>query len=83
MIATGTKITIDGTTYTTIKLGDVNGDGEVDARDALKILRYSVDEIKLENEFLEAADVNNDNTFDARDALKILNYSIDNAKINI
>ena len=41
-IGTGSKVTIDGKVYTVIKLGDVSGDGMVDAKDALRILKYAI-----------------------------------------
>ncbi len=71
------------TNYAIAKLGDVNGDGEVDARDALRILRYSVEEIELKNEYLRAVDSNGDGQYDARDALRVLNYSIESSKIEL
>ncbi len=56
-----------------IKLGDVNGDGKLNAKDATAILKYIVG--KLENpmeNFDLIADVNEDGKVNAKDATKIL-----------
>ena len=50
--------------------GDVNGDGDVDTRDAIAILKYVVG-ITPEG-FNAAADYNNDGDVDTRDAIAIL-----------
>lgn len=56
------------------KLGDVNGDGYIDAADALLCLRASVGLITLTPEQEAAADVNHDGLIDAGDAILILRY---------
>ncbi len=62
-----------------VLLGDVNGDGSVDAKDATQILRYangkssSLNQMS-ETEQLASADVNGDRTVDAKDATQILRY---------
>lgn len=70
-LGTGSKISIDGVEYVIIKLGDVNGDGIVDAIDLLKIRRYLIGKEPLENEFLKSMDVYIDGIVDAKDLLKI------------
>ncbi len=55
------------------KLGDVNGDGKLNAKDATAILKYIVG--KLDNapaNFKAIADVNGDTKVNAKDATKIL-----------
>ncbi len=55
------------------KLGDVNADGKLNAKDATAILKYIVN--KLENasaSFEQIADVNRDDKVNAKDATKIL-----------
>ncbi len=61
-----------------IKLGDENGDGKLNAKDATAILKYIVG--KLENpmeNFDLIADVNGDNKVNAKDATKILKTIVD------
>lgn len=53
--------------------GDVNGDGNVNSRDALAILKYaSGQEVSI---ILDNADVNADGNINSRDALAILKYA--------
>lgn len=75
-LGTGAKISINGVQYTVIKLGDISGDGIVDARDASRILNYAVGSFKISNNLLPAVDINNDGIVDARDASRILNYAV-------
>lgn len=70
-------------TYTVIVLGDINGDGEVLASDALQILKSSTNMSTLEGVYLEAADVDNDGMVLASDALQVLKYSTKSANIEI
>lgn len=77
-----TATTVDGGYSAEIKiivtaaaqLGDVNGDGYIDAADALLCLRASVGLITLTPEQEAAADVNHDGLIDAGDANLILRY---------
>ena len=52
--------------------GDVNGDGKVDATDALLAMRYSMNAISLTAEQLAAGDVNGDGIVNATDAILIM-----------
>jgi len=58
----------------TAEVGDLNNDGDVDAGDALLILRSSVGLIKLSEAQAYVADVNGDGDIDAGDAVMILRY---------
>lgn len=77
-----TATTVDGGYSAEIKiivtaaaqLGVVNGDGYIDAADALLCLRASVGLITLTPEQEAAADVNHDGLIDAGDAILILRY---------
>lgn len=77
-----TATTVDGGYSAEIKiivtaaaqLGDVNGDGYIDAADALLCLRTSVGLITFTPEQEAAADVNHDGLIDAGDAILILRY---------
>lgn len=53
-------------------LGDVNDDGNVNALDALAVLKHAARIEILEGDALLAGDVTKNNTADAQDALKIL-----------
>ena len=70
-------------TYTITVLGDVSGDGIVDARDSLRILKYSVGTYDLKGAFSTAADLNSDGTIDARDSLRVLKHSVETYEIKI
>ena len=57
-------------------LGDIDGDGEITANDALTILRSSVGMTDLTPEQTKLADVDNDGEITANDALAVLRYSV-------
>lgn len=59
----------------TIKLGDIDGDGDIDASDALMALQAATKKIQLNDEQAEAADVNHSGKVDSIDALLILQFS--------
>ncbi len=71
---TGWKRGTDGTEKTVY--GDVNGDGSVDAKDALLILQGAVGKVQLNGEQITAADVNGDRAIDAKDALLVLQFAV-------
>lgn len=56
--------------------GDVNGDSAINSADALLVLSYSVDSVKLTDEQLYRADVNADGRVNSSDALEILRHSV-------
>lgn len=56
-------------------LGDVNGDGKVNSRDAMLVLQYSAKITTLAEDQLVRGDVNKDNKVNSRDAMRILQYS--------
>lgn len=56
------------------ELGDVNGDGRINVRDARTILRYIAGLIGENELALDAADFNGDTRVNVRDARAILNY---------
>ncbi len=59
-----------------ITYGDVDGNGKVDAADALKALQHAVKLITLEGDDFTAADVSGDDKIDATDALLMLQYTV-------
>ena len=82
-IATGVTIKTEDKTYTIIKMGDVTGDGKVNSKDAITILRYYVDLEKIEGNYLKASDVTNDEKTNSKDAIKILRYFVDLETIDL
>lgn len=66
----------DPETPTDVPLGDLNGDDKVDAKDALNVLKISVNKLNPTDEQKIAADVNKDNAINAKDALEILKKSV-------
>lgn len=69
-----TKPIVTDDPYGGYELGDVNGDGKINATDALLVLRSFAKKITLTPEQTLRADVNRDNKVNATDALKILRY---------
>lgn len=55
--------------------GDVTGEGDVTATDALNVLQHVTGKIKLEGTALQAADVDGQNGITANDALQILQFA--------
>ena len=60
-----------------VVLGDVNGDGEVDALDSGIVKNVINDTTTLVGVYADSADVNNDGDIDSLDALLILQYRAD------
>ena len=75
-IGTGYVVTIGDKQYTTVKLGDSNGDGKINSSDALEVLKQSVNIITKNGCYLEAMDVNKDGKMNSSDALLILKNSV-------
>ena len=61
---------------TAVALGDVNGDGAVDAADALRMLRHAVGKEVLAEEALAAGLLNEDGAVNATDALLCLQFAV-------
>lgn len=58
-----------------ISWGDINNDKQVNAQDALLVLKHSARLEIIEEELLKCADVDASETIDAKDALEILKYA--------
>ena len=56
--------------------GDINADGNINAKDALEALKSAVGKVKLNDAQKAAADVNGDGNVNAKDALEILKYAV-------
>ncbi len=59
-----------------LRYGDVNGDGQVNAADALEVLRFAVHKGELSDEAQTAAEVSGDGAINAADALLILRQAV-------
>ena len=57
-------------------LGDINDDGSINAKDALEVLKYSVEKVEFTDKQKRAGDVNKDEVINAKDALEILKYTV-------
>ncbi len=67
-----------GETFTIAVIGDINGDGEVNAFDYMMIKRHVLGTYKLTGAALAAADVNVDLSADTIDYLMVKMYVLDN-----
>ena len=74
-ICTGYTIKIDDKTYTIVKKGDVNGDGEIDVTDVISMLNHIKKTNVISNEAkLEAARVSSETDVTVTDIVKELNF---------
>lgn len=77
IIATGDRLVINDNSgneyasYTFVVYGDINGDGEIDLIDIVKIKRHILELSQLNGEFLRAADINRDGDVDLIDIVAV------------
>lgn len=71
-----TQPTVTDDPYGGYALGDVNGDGKINAKDATLVMQYAIDLIELSDMQIARANVNKDNAINAKDATLILRYAI-------
>lgn len=80
VVGTGDKFTTtDGTEYTVVVYGDVDGNGTIDPNDALSVDKYYLDMLSLDDVQKEAADVDkaNANNINPNDSLRIRKYWVE------
>ena len=79
-LGTGYTVTYEGTIYTIVKLGDVNGDGKINSGDTL-VIKQHIENIKsiTNSNYNEAADINRDSKINSGDSL-IAKQHIENIK---
>lgn len=82
-IGTGFTVKYKGTTYTVVKLGDVNGDGKVTSSDYVKIKNYIMGSNSLSTIAKSASDVNKDGKTTSSDYVKIKNYIMGKGSITL
>ncbi len=73
---TAARQAYDGFNTAEIFYGDIDGNGSVDAGDALKALQHAVKLITLEGTDATAADVDGNGSIDAADALLVLQHTV-------
>lgn len=66
--------------YVNCAVGDVDGNGTINASDALLILNYTANDAELFENQIKLADVNLDGIVDSKDALLIFKYAIGTVK---
>ena len=62
--------------YSTLQLGDVDGDGEVTMSDVLMVYNFAMGDLNPSAEQILAADVDGDEEITMSDVLLIYNYSM-------
>ena len=73
VVADGVLV-LNKTAKVEVLLGDVNQDNEINAKDALEVLKHAAKIVTLEGDALTAADANKDGSINAQDALAILKH---------
>ena len=68
-------------TYTYVMFGDLNGDGEINSADLLKMRQYLLGTNQLSGAFLNSAYLNGDNEINSADLLRIRQHLLGTASI--
>ena len=82
-IGTGYTITIEGKTFTAVKLGDINGDGEISPLDYVKIKNHIMSATTLNGCYKSAADANGDGSISPLDYVKVKNRIMNVSSITL
>lgn len=84
-LGTGDRITVTNgastRTYTVIILGDINGDGHINASDFVMIRNHIMGTSRLSGARLRAADTNRSGTVDASDFVRVRNHIMGSSTI--
>ncbi len=82
---TGDKVWINDVQYTVVKMGDCSGDGVINSADLLKIQKYLLKVIDMDENsvYYVASDTTIDNSINSADLLKIQKYLLGVGEINI
>ena len=67
---------------TIVVVGDTDGNGMINAIDALKVVNHIIETEKLTGCYLVAAETSGDSEINAIDALKIVNHIIGNERLD-
>ena len=82
-IGTGYTVTYNGKTFTVVKLGDTNGDGEVKSVDYVRVKNELRGKADLTSSQTKAADANNDGKVSSADYVRIKNYMRGKSSIDV
>lgn len=79
---TGASVTIEGTEYTVIMLGDVNGDGNITPADYVRIKNHIMGVTVQEGIYALGADVSMDSNITPADYVRVKNHIMNVSKIS-
>ena len=82
LIGTGAKVTVDGKEYTVVKMGDAQGDANINSGDLLRIKKYLLGDSTLDGVYYTAADTNFDSKINSGDLLKIKKYLLGDGNLS-
>ena len=82
-IGTGYTITVDNKTYTAVKIGDVNGDGNINSGDLFYTQKYLLKQTTFNDNVKKACDVNKDNQINSGDLFYIQKYLLKKTEFSI
>lgn len=82
-LGTGTKITVNGTTYTLVVLGDASGDGKISPADYVRVKNQIMGTMEMDTITKKAADVNCDGKITPADYVQIKNHIMNVKYISI
>ncbi len=68
-IATGDKVTINGSTYEIVIYGDISGDGVINIKDLLLLKKYLLKDKNLSGSYLQAAKISKSSSATIKDLL--------------
>lgn len=76
IIKTGQTFTVETVNYTTVVIGDVNGDGKADIRDILLQNKHRLNKGQLTDEYFKAGDIEKDDAIGIKDILQLNKYRL-------
>ena len=82
-LGTGATITLNGTTYSVVLIGDVSGDGSITPADYVKIKNNIMGATNLDGVYKMSADVNRDGNVTPADYVKVKNHIMNVSKISL